>query len=291
MLGCRPFLPVAALLSAMLIASTAACSGTPPRAPSHPADAPPSPASSSTAMTDPREHGRFVVRELTLDNGVLHRYQVFVPSRRAGGEQPAIMLFLHGSGERGSDNRKQVEVGLAPVIRKRMDTFPAIVVFPQMHRDQIDADRFARTSLAILDRAQAEFGGDPARVLLTGLSMGGYGSYELALMQPERFAAVVPICGGFDPPKAWDAERIAALGGPLDLDQAARKMAHIPFWIFHGAQDDVVPPRNSRDMVAALKRAGADVRYTEFPDADHDSWDPAYATPELWPWLFAQRRH
>ncbi len=240
-------------------------------------------------MSDTRAHGHFVSRQLERD-GIVHRYQVFLPSRRAGGERPALIMFLHGSGERGDDNRKQVEVGLGPVVRSRLDEFPAIVVFPQMHTDQADLERFGDTAFAILDAVQAEFDGDPQRVLLTGLSLGGYASFELALMQPERFAAVVPICGGFDPPEAQFVARRKALGGVSSHDEAAQKLRGIPFWVFHGAKDDVVSVENSRQMVAALKRAGAEVRYTEFPEAKHNSWDPAYATAALWPWLFAQRR-
>jgi predicted peptidase len=285
--GCRTFRLAVALLLTGVIASITACRSVPaPRAGSDDSDA----TSDASTMIDSRKHGRFLERELRLDDGVLYRYQVFVPSRKAGGEHPPLMLFLHGSGERGSDNRKQIEVGLGPVIRERIDEFPAIVVFPQMHTGSAEPYRFTHTALAMLDRSQDEFGADPKRVLLTGLSMGGYGSYELALMQPDRFAAVVPICGGYDTPRAKDHERIEALGGALTLDEAARKMAHIPFWIFHGALDDAVPPQKSREMNAALKRAGADVRYTEFPQADHNSWDSAYATKELWPWLFAQHR-
>lgn len=279
---CRP-LRLAAALPLLLAASLIAGCG-----PAH--SLRPDSSTPAASMTDSREHGRFLSRELVLNHGVVHRYQVFVPSRKAGGERPALIVFLHGSGERGDDNREQVEVGLGPVIRERMDEFPAIVVFPQMHDDQVDADRFPATVLAMLDRSEAEFGADPKRILLTGVSMGGYVSYELALMQPDRFAAMVPICGGYDPPKAYDAERIAALGGALSLDDAARKMRGIPFWIFHGADDDVVPPRYSRDMSAGLKRAGADVRYTEFADTGHNAWDQAYATDALWPWLFAQHK-
>lgn len=244
----------------------------------------------SSAMTDPRIHGRFVSRELLLADGVPHRYQVFVPSRAAGGARPPVILFLHGSGERGDDNLKQVAVGLAPAIRKRMDTFPAIVAFPQMHEDRADEASFNRTALTILDRVQAEFDGDPARTYLTGLSLGGFASFDLALMQPQRFAAVVPVCGGFKNPKVWDRERIDEIGGMWTPDQAAQRMKGQPFWIFHGGKDDVVPPEQSREMVEALKRAGADVRYTEFPQANHNSWDPTYASEELWTWLFAQRR-
>lgn len=273
----RPLRLAVALLMAGSLALAAACT----------------PASSTrpgvALMSDTRAHGHFVSRQLERD-GTVHRYQVFLPSRRAGGERPALIMFLHGSGERGDDNRKQVEVGLGPVVRSRLDEFPAIVVFPQMHTDHADLERFGDTAFAILDAVQAEFDGDPQRVLLTGLSLGGYASFELALMQPERFAAVVPICGGFDPPEAQFVARRKALGGVSSHDEAAQKLRGIPFWVFHGAKDDVVSVENSRQMVAALKRAGAEVRYTEFPEAKHNSWDPAYATAALWPWLFAQRR-
>lgn len=273
----RPLRFAAALLMVATLALTAACA---PSASTRPGAAP---------MTDTRAHGQFVSRQLERD-GIVHRYQVFLPSRQAGGERPALIMFLHGSGERGDDNRKQVEVGLGPVVRSRLDEFPAIVVFPQIHSDEADLESFGDTAFAILDAAQAEFGGDPQRVLLTGLSLGGYASFELALMRPDRFAAVVPICGGFDPPEAQFVARRKALGGVSSHDEAAQKLRGIPFWVFHGAKDDVVSVENSRQMVDALKRAGAEVRYTEFPEARHNSWDPAYATAELWPWLFAQRR-
>lgn len=279
-----PRTAIALLLSFALLA-LAGCLSTTPRPVADAAHA-----RSDSAMTDPRTHGRFVDRELRLADGALHRYQVFVPSRAAGGETPPLILFVHGSGERGDDNRRQTEVGLGAAIRKRMDTFPAIVAFPQMHGDRADADRFNRTALAVLDRVQAEFGGDPARTYMTGLSMGGFASFDLALMQPQRFAAVVPVCGGYNVPKAWDRERVEQLGGLWDADQAAQRMKGAPFWIFHGGKDDVVPPQRSREMVAALERAGASVRYTEFPDANHNSWDAAYGSAELWDWLFAQRR-
>jgi len=241
-------------------------------------------------MPDLREHGRFLERELLLADGVLHRYQVFVPSRRAGGERPPLLLFLHGSGERGDDNRRQLEVGLGPVIRARPDEFPAIAVFPQMHADRDDPGHYGFTALAILDRARAEFEPDPQRILLTGLSMGGFLSYELALMRPEQFAAAAPVCGGFDPPHGWNPRRIAALGGVLTLDAAAQRLAQTPWWIFHGARDDIVPVERSRDIAAALERAGADVRYTEYPQANHNAWDLAYAKPEFWDWLWLRRR-
>ena len=234
--------------------------------------------------------GVFVEREVRVD-GALHRYQVFVPARSATAAKPPVILFLHGSGERGDDNRRQVEVGLGPYVRAHRETFPAIVVFPQAPRDR-EWSQVADVSFAQLDAATAEFGGDPSRTYLTGLSMGGFGVWDYALRQSYRFAALVPVCGGLVMPRRPSMD-VAAVAGEADPYAAAAARLHdIPTWIFHGAKDDVVPPEYSRRMEAALLAAGAhDARYTEFPNANHNSWDPAYShTPELWPWLFAQQR-
>lgn len=235
--------------------------------------------------------GEFVKRELIVD-GVTHRYQVFVPTRAAGGSKPPVVLFLHGTGERGSDGDKQVQVGLGPHVRAHLADFPAIVVFPQAPDDRDWKGETAALALAELERATEEFNGDRDRTYLTGLSMGGYGTWELALMAPQRFAALVPICGALLPPRAERLNLfVTPLAGEADpYATLARRLQHLPMWIFHGAKDDVVPPDDDRRTYAALQAANADVRYTEFPDASHNSWDAAYATPELWPWLFAQRR-
>jgi predicted peptidase len=238
-----------------------------------------------------RKHGAFVARALELD-GKAYRYQVFVPSRRAGGPRPPVVLFLHGSGERGDDNQRQLAAGLGPYIGRMRDDFPAIAVFPQSPDGASWTGQTARMALAALDAAMGEFGGDPDRVALTGLSRGGYGVYELALMQPDRFAALVPICGGVTAPTAIGdlyLHEVATVDNPFTI--AAQRLHRIPVWAFHGARDDVVPPEQSRRMVEALKQAGGDVRYTEFAQANHNAWDPAYATAELWPWLWRQRRH
>ncbi|MCI4568724.1 prolyl oligopeptidase family serine peptidase [Lysobacter sp. CFH 32150] len=234
--------------------------------------------------------GEFVDREISMD-GAIHRYQVFVPSQAAAGRRPPVILFLHGSGERGDDNRKQTAVGLGPYLKKRMATFPAIVVFPQSPENASWDAATARMALATLDAASREFNGDPGRTYLTGMSRGGYGAWELALMQPTRFAALVPVCGGITAPRpASDLHVIAVESDTDPFDTVARRLAKVPVWLFHGARDDVVDPLQSRRMYAALQAADAPARYTEFPDANHNAWDPAYATPELWEWLFAQRR-
>lgn len=234
--------------------------------------------------------GEFVDREISMD-GSIHRYQVYVPSQLAGGRRPPVILFLHGSGERGDDNRKQAVVGLGPYLKQRMATFPAIVVFPQSPENASWDGATARMALATLDAASREFSGDPDRTYLTGMSRGGYGVWELALMEPARFAALVPVCGGITAPRPASDLRVIAVENDADpFDAVARRLAKLPVWLFHGARDDVVDPLQSRRMYAALQAAGAPARYTEFPDANHNAWDPAYATPELWEWLFAQRR-
>lgn len=231
--------------------------------------------------------GEFVERELRLD-GRTHRYQVFVPAA-ADGKAP-VVLFLHGSGERGDDNRSQLAVGLGPHVRAHAADFPAIVVFPQAPAGS-EWNQVADVALAQLDAATREFGGDPDRTYLTGLSMGGYGVWELALRQGYRFAALVPVCGGLLHPPRPSMAVTGLSDEPDPYAAVAQRLGGTPVWIFHGAKDASVPVDYSRRLHAALQAAGArDARYTEFPDADHNSWDPAYATPELWDWLFAQRQ-
>jgi predicted peptidase len=235
-----------------------------------------------------RTRGEFVERSIDVA-GVVHRYQVFVPARR--GDDPApVIVFLHGSGERGGDNQAQLQVGIGEYVRRHRDDFPAIVVFPQAPADA-EWNQVADVVFAQLDAATREFGGDRQRTTLTGLSMGGFGTWDLALRAPGRFAALVPVCGGLVIERR-PSMNVASVAGAADpYAAAAARVKDIPAWIFHGAKDDLVPPEYSRRMHAALQAAGAkDARYTEFPDANHNSWDPAYLeTPELWTWLFAQR--
>lgn len=237
-----------------------------------------------------RSTGEFLERSVEV-GGATHRYQVFVPAQAGKARKSPVILFLHGSGERGSDNRKQVEVGIGSYVRQHLQDFPAIVVFPQAPEDQ-EWNQVADMAFAELDAATKEFNGDPQRTYLTGLSMGGFGTWDYALRAPDRFAALAPICGGLSHP-ARPTMDVAGIAGNADPYAAvAQRLRDTPVWIFHGAKDDLVPPEFSQRMDAALKAAGAkDARYTEFPDANHNSWDPAYLqTPELWTWLFAQRR-
>ncbi|WP_225540004.1 prolyl oligopeptidase family serine peptidase [Xanthomonas sp. XNM01] len=233
----------------------------------------------------------FVHREL-VHAGQRHRYQVFVPQRHGEGPLP-IVLFLHGSGERGDDGDLQTRSGLGPWLRRHAADFPAIVVFPQSPQGASWEGQTAGLALATLAAASAEFGGDRSRTYLTGMSRGGYGAIELALRHPRRFAAVVPICGGVTPPGTrpdLDTLLVAAasLHGNDPFAEAAASLAGIPVWLFHGEDDPVVPVAQSRRLYAALRERGADVRYTELPGTGHNAWDPAYADPALWDWLFAR---
>jgi len=169
-------------------------------------------------------------------------------------------------------------VGLGPAVVRDPSHFPALIVFPQASHGYGWRGRNLADAVAALDDVIANFSCDIARVYVTGISMGGYGAWLLAWQHPERFAAVVPVCGGLD--------RVA--GSPA---AAARRLAKIPHWVFHGADDDIIPVTESREMVAALRAAGAsEVRYTEYAGVRHNSWDLAYGEGELVGWMLGQGR-
>jgi predicted peptidase len=200
-------------------------------------------------------------------------YSLFVPHGHCADVPAPVILFLHGAGEAGSDGLKPTQVGIGPAIRAREATFPFLVVFPQASDrvpatfgswlpGQPDADR----ALAILDEVQREFRTDPRRVYLTGISVGGNGVWHLAAAQPQRWAAIVPVCG------LGPCTKAAAVKG-------------IPCWCFHGADDGNVSVQHSRNMVDALRQAGGSPRYTEYPGVGHNSWENAFGTDELYTWL------
>jgi len=245
----------------------------------------------ASATTNPAAAatGQFLEREISL-GGESYRYQVFVPLRHDDRAKLPVILFLHGSGERGDDGMRQTQAGLGPYVRKHATEFPALVVFPQSPEGRSWEGEIAKMALAALDASVQEFGGDPDRITLTGMSRGGYGTYSLAMMKPDKFAALVPICGGITSPRHEEPLQVSEVLAQDDpFAAAAARLKHIPTWIFHGAKDDVVPPQQSRKMFAALKAAGGDVRYTELSDANHNSWDAAYRDEGMWSWLFAQR--
>jgi predicted peptidase len=200
--------------------------------------------------------------------GVEDRYVVFVPHGYDGKRAFPVILYLHGAGLTGTDGREQVKGSLGAAIRKREKTFPFVVVFPQSHGGSWQADSVdGRRAVAILDDVLRRYAVDPKRVYLTGVSMGGEGTWSLAAAHPDRWAAIVPVCGGGDP-------------------RTAAKIKHIPCWCFHGDADE---PERSRAMIRAIKRAGGRPLYHEYPGVGHNCWDLTYAMPDLSEWLAQQK--
>lgn len=225
-------------------------------------------------------------------SGKTYRYQVYVPTDFRSKKLWPVILFLHGSGERGSDGLLQTDVGLPHAIRQNAARFPFIVVIPQCSQEMTWSTPAMRAqALAALDRSIKEFHGDRRRIYLSGLSMGGFGTWEFAIAQPHRFAALVPICSGVRPLSDWPALRVDLPGDPKNADpyaEVARRIGKTPVWMFHGDSDTSVPVEESRHMAAALKAAGTEFKYTEYPGIGHNSWDKAYAEPELVPWLLSK---
>jgi predicted peptidase len=180
-----------------------------------------------------------------------------------------LMLFLHGAGERG-DDLDQVKKHGPPKLVKEGRGLPFIIVSPQCPSEMWWTEMLDML-VALLDEVQSSYAVDPDRVYLTGLSMGGYGTWGLACREPQRFAAIAPICGG----------------GQRYL---AERLRNVPVWAFHGAKDPVVPLRESTEMVEALKRAGGEAQLTVYPEAQHDSWTQTYDNLQLYEWFLSHRR-
>jgi predicted peptidase len=166
------------------------------------------------------------------------------------------------------------------------------VVIPQCGKDKIwgEPDMQAQ-ALAALDASIKEFHGDRNHIYLSGLSMGGFGTWEIAAAHPGRFAALVPICSGVRPLKDWPQLKVELANDAKAADpyaEVARRIGNTPVWMFHGDADQAVPVEESRHMAEALKAAGAEYKYTEYPGVNHNSWDKAYAEPELVPWLLSK---
>ncbi len=230
----------------------------------------------------------FLNRSVPL-GGSTSRYQVYVPQDYTRGREWPVILFLHGAGERGTDGLRQTQTGLGTAVRLHPDRFPAVIVMPQAPPDSIWRGTVAEAVVAALEAAIKEFRGDRSRIYLVGLSMGAYGSWTMALKRPRMFAAIVAVCGGLLPPTHF-TELEVGLRESDRYAELARRLAHIPVWLFHGALDSLVLPVESRRIHAAFHNAGAKSNYTEYPDVAHESWDPAFADPMLWQWLFQQRR-
>lgn len=194
-------------------------------------------------------------------------YLLYLPEDYAEKDDWPLLLFLHGAGERG-DDLDLVKTHGPPKLIKQGKQFPFIVVSPQCPSNRW-WQPFELT--ALLDDIVATYKVNQDRVYLSGLSMGGFGSWNLAAYTPGRFAAVAPICGGGE--RFW-----------------TRLLRNVPFWVFHGAKDPVVPLERSQAMVDSLKQKKGDVQFTVYPDAGHDSWTETYDNPEFYEWMLEQKR-
>jgi predicted peptidase len=226
------------------------------------------PTFASAQTTRPAQTAEQFKAQITIDVDLNHLVYLPADYGKDKTKRWPLMIFLHGAGERGS-NLEQVKTHGPPKIVEGGKAFPFVLISPQC------ADRKWWEPAAInalLDKALATYNVDPDRVYLTGISMGGYGTWATAMAYPDRFAAIAPICGGGD---SWRASRLRDL----------------PVWAFHGEQDKLVPIQHSEEMVEGIKKAGnKDVKFTRYPDAGHDSWTESYNNPELYEWLLSHTR-
>jgi len=234
----------------------------------------------------PQETG-FLNRKIEL-HGVTYRFQVYLPEewRRDDHRQWPIILFLHGRGERGSEGMWQTQIGLPAQVRDHPERWPFIIVMPQCPLGSVWTDpEILAMAIAALDEETAEFHADVDRTYLTGLSLGGYGAWELARSFPHRWAAIAIAASGVFwsyAPERW--QELATL--PAEY---AKALGRTPVWLFHGVDDPVVQPRESELMFDALKANDGHVRLWMYQSLKHDCWTRAFNEPELPRWLLAHR--
>lgn len=272
------------LLSATIALATGACPMSTTPAPSNTtivATATPVPSAMQTAA------GWTVPKIYTNATGKAFRYRWAEPSKIEPGKRYPLVVLFHGAGERGTNNVSQLFWGAEPLLRHMrergiegyflagqvpngqqwVDTPWANVA----HRMKANPSETMSLAIEFLDKIRAELPIDAARIYATGISMGGYGTWDIVQRRPELFAAAMPICGGGDPHIAW-------------------KIRDVPIWAWHGDIDGAVPVVRSRDMVSALWAVDGRIRYTEVPGCGHNVWIPAYNSKEALDWLFSQKR-
>jgi predicted peptidase len=213
-------------------------------------------------------------------------YRILKPANYDPKKTYPLVLCLHGAGGRGADNKsKGTEAFVALSAAKTQSEYPAFLLTPQCPSrkqwvntpwrkgsysiSKIPISKEFELVVQILDAVEKEFSIDSLRIYVTGQSMGGYGTWDIVLRHPNRFAAAVPVCGAGD-------------------HTQAKSIAHIPIWAFHGDKDTTVPTRGSREMVEALKKAGSKAKYTEYEGVGHNSWSRAWKEEDLIPWIFKQ---
>jgi predicted peptidase len=225
----------------------------------------------SSRADDAKTKTGFIDRAYKDADGKEIPYVVFVPHDYTGDKECPAILFLHGAGETKGSKKMPVEVGIGTAIKHNEKSFPFITVIPQAQTRGWAADSAnGKMAMAMLAEVEKAYKIDPKRIYLTGLSMGGMGTWSFAVAHPDKWAAIVPICG------------------PGDASKAAT-IKDLPCWCFWGDQDGFAN-KSMPKMIDALKEAGGKPKSTEYPGVGHNSWDKAYATKELWDWLLEQKR-
>ena len=246
------------------------------------------------ASVEAQERTEFQKEQFVQDNDTLN-YRILFPKNFSKDKEYPLVLFLHGAGERGSDNEAQLTHGSELFLNEvNRENFPAVVVFPQAPKDdywaKVDVDRTVtpfefnfrkeeeptkalHLAMALLNSVASEDYIDKEQIYVGGLSMGGMGTFEVISRMPETFAAAFAICGGADPQIAEEY--------PEGFN----------IWIFHGEKDDIVPPEYSKTMARVINTAGGNAKLSLYPNDNHNSWDSAFAEPYLLPWLFSQRKN
>lgn len=208
-----------------------------------------------------------------------YTYQVYIPAHLRGKENLPVILFLHGIGQRGTGGFLTTDGVKGAMLRHYLEKAPAIILLPQCRRGSYWSDPVMDQMVtATLAQTVAEFKADTSRLYLAGVSMGGYGAWHLAAEHPNRFAAIVSICGGSP---LSEGERFNAI---------ARRVGKTPVWVFHGSDDRIVPVTESRQMVEALKANKGNVRYNEYEGIGHNVWLKVLSERELLPWMLRQQR-
>ena len=234
----------------------------------------------------------FVTRQAILGSQQF-KYRVYVPNEINESGRLPVMLYLHGSDERGNDNEGQLS-GPAPAILANPENFKFIIVFPQCPKGRFWDEEIIHQAILALDQTVSEFNGDSSKLYLAGFSLGGYGAWTTAAMYPNKFAAVVPMSGRVMPRpgerKSVAPEILRLVDSKEPYLAFAEKLSSTPIWIFHGANDNIVPVYNSRQMAKALNEAGnINARYTELENTGHVSLTAAFNDRELFEWLAYQK--
>lgn len=247
----------------------------------------------STSLLNAQDLSLYQKKYFIHNNDTLP-YRILFPLNYDPSKKYPLILFLHGSGERGDNNESQLAHGSRLFLRDSIrQNYPSIVVFPQCPQesywsnvnrseDKHGEERYVfqtggepTAAMALLQRLLKkiikDYPVEKKQIYVGGLSMGGMGTFEIVWRNPKLFAAAFPICGGAD---------VAS----------AKRFKKLPWWIFHGGKDDVVLPQFSQRIVTALEKLNADVKFTFYPEANHNSWDSAFAEPGLMPWLFSKHK-